>query len=139
MSKKKDIQFDSFGPRNPDVQLSVGCGSGSTTALDNHLSTLEASAALFDRPELPGGVSEYEASDKSEDYTGIVVGNSDYLCSSEFYSKDEFGYLSVLKSFKFFYSRRRKQICGGNVLSGKIQSDVSLPVGSSISQSHTVC
>lgn len=139
LSKKKDIQFESFGPRNPDIQLSVGCGSGSTTALDNHLSTLEASAALFARPELPGGVSEYEASDKSEDYTGIVVGNSDYLCSSEFYSKDEFGYLSVLKSFKYFYSRRRKQICAGNVLSGNIQSDVSLPVGSSISQSHTVC
>lgn len=139
LSNNKDIQFDSFGLRKPDVQVSIDCGSGSTAALDNRLSTLEESAALFDRPKFPRGGSKYEASYKSEDSEGNVVGNSDYPRSNEFHRKDEFGYLSDLKSFKYFYSRRRKQICAGNVLSGKIQSDVSLPVGSSILQSHTVC
>lgn len=139
LSNNKEIQFDSFGLRKPDVQVSIDCGSGSTAALDNRLSTLEESAVLFDRPKFPRGGSKYEASYKSEDSEGNVVGNSDYPRSNEFHRKDEFGYLSIPKSFKYFYSRRRKQICAGNVLSGKIQSDVSLPVGSSILQSHTVC
>lgn len=125
-SNNKDIQFGLFGVRKADVQVSTGCGSGSATAL-------EASTSLFDRSKFPRGGSEFELSYKSEGYKGNGVGNSDYPCSNDYYRKDGFG------SFKYFYSRRRKQICAGNVLSGKLQSDISLPVRSSSLQSHTVC
>eukprot|EP01018_Ginkgo_biloba_P015782 Gb_10246 [translate_table: standard] len=133
-SQNKGVQFDSYVIRGPDEQFSAIGMTDSSAALNNCSPHFDRSLPVMGRPKFLESGPGYKIPCKVE-YEGNVVGNSNCPNSDEQYR----GYMGCLESFKYFYKRRRKQICAGNGLPGEIPSEGSLPGRSSILHSHTVC
>ncbi|GLJ11266.1 hypothetical protein SUGI_0149860 [Cryptomeria japonica] len=124
-SQDKDVQLGNFERRKHDEEDLTRCRKSTTTVDGNCLSTLKASASAFNRPTFLEGRSNCEASHKEN-----VGSNSHTLRSSECYRENDYGHLSCIKSFKYFYRRRRRLLCSGNHLYGDIPSDGTLSVRS---------
>ncbi|XP_057851816.1 uncharacterized protein LOC131061996 isoform X3 [Cryptomeria japonica] len=130
----KNIHFGACETRESDEDISIIWSRTIAIRAESYcLSNSKESSPAFDETT------------SFEDGSNHVAENREVECSnshattSKHHREKQNGYASCLKSFKYCYSRRRKQVCVGNGLSGEIPSVVSFPVKSSVLHSSTVC